>query len=201
MGQNKKPPDRAAKSEPRSLLPITVIAVAVAIVLALIALNGKIGPNAGAETNAAAETSAGAGANAAAETSGAETSAAVQNTDIVIPVDQVSEQAAFYPAEIDGTSLEVIAVRAPDGTIRTAFNTCQICYDSGRGYYKQDGDALVCQNCGNRFKMSQVEIQSGGCNPWPIFAESKTVSEENITIPYSYLQEAKQIFANWKRSY
>ncbi|MDR2357693.1 MAG: DUF2318 domain-containing protein [Oscillospiraceae bacterium] len=124
--------------------------------------------------------------------------AAVKNTDIVIPVADISEKAGFYPAEIDGTSLEVIAVKAPDGTIRTAFNTCQVCYGSGRGYYKQDGDALVCQNCGNRFKMSQVEIESGGCNPWPIFDENKTVTDESITISYDLLRQATQIFANWK---
>lgn len=38
-------------------------------------------------------------------------------------------------------------------TIRTAFNTCQVCYSSGRGYYVQEGNVLVCQNCGNRFGM------------------------------------------------
>jgi uncharacterized membrane protein len=92
-------------------------------------------------------------------------------------------------------------VEAPDGTIRTAFNTCQVCYDSGRGYYKQDGNVLVCQNCGNRFKMNQVEVQSGGCNPVPIFSENKTVTDETITISGEFLTEAKVIFANWKTEY
>ena len=121
--------------------------------------------------------------------------------DIIIPVGEVSETAKFYAAEIDGTKLEVMAVKAPDGTTRTAFNTCQICYDSGRGYYKQDGDVLVCQNCGNRFEMSQVEVASGGCNPVPIFDENKTVDSENITISADYLKEATVIFANWKTAY
>lgn len=121
--------------------------------------------------------------------------------DLVIPISDISETATFYPVEIDGTTLEVIAVKAPDSSIRTAFNTCQVCYDSGRGYYKQDGNVLVCQNCGNRFKMDQVETQSGGCNPVPIFPENKTVTDESITIPYDYLKEAKEIFANWKTEY
>ncbi|MDR1328487.1 MAG: DUF2318 domain-containing protein, partial [Oscillospiraceae bacterium] len=86
----------------------------------------------------------------------------VAGADIVIPIAGISETASFYPAEIDGTRLEVIAVKAPDGTVRTAFNTCQVCYDSGRGYYKQDGDVLVCQNCGNQFPMDRVEVESGG---------------------------------------
>jgi uncharacterized membrane protein len=78
----------------------------------------------------------------------------IADSDIVIAKSGVMETAKFIPASVDGTQMEVIVVKAPDGTIRTALNTCQVCYDSGRGYYKQDGDVLVCQNCGNRFKMS-----------------------------------------------
>ena len=73
-----------------------------------------------------------------------------------IPTDELSENAEFYPVDVDGTEMEVIAVKDSTGTIRTAFNTCQICYDSGKGYYKQEGDKLVCQNCGNSFTMDQV---------------------------------------------
>jgi len=118
--------------------------------------------------------------------------------DLKISINSISEKAGFYPATVDGIKLEVIAVKAPDGTIRTAFNTCQVCYSSGRGYYKQDGDFLVCQNCGNRFAMSDVEISKGGCNPVPIFDESKSVDASNITISGDYLKQATQIFQNWK---
>lgn len=121
--------------------------------------------------------------------------------DLVIPVSEISEKAKFYPVSVDGTQMEVIAVKAPDGTIRTAFNTCQICYGSGRGFYKQEGDQLVCQNCGNRFSMDLVEVESGGCNPWPIFDEDKTVTDESITIPSDFFKESRQIFANWKTAY
>jgi hypothetical protein len=121
--------------------------------------------------------------------------------DIVIPIESITTNATFYPATVNGIDLEVIAVEAPDGTIRTAFNTCQVCYDSGKGYYKQDGDVLVCQNCGNRFPMSHVEVESGGCNPWPIFDEYKTVTDTDITIPAAFLAEATVIFENWKRNY
>lgn len=120
---------------------------------------------------------------------------------LVIPVEDISETASFYPIEVDGVSLEVVAVKASDGTLRTAFNTCQICYGSGRGYYKQSGDVLVCQNCGNQFAMDHVEVESGGCNPWPIFDQDKTVDAENISISYDFLKESTGIFANWKVNY
>ncbi len=118
--------------------------------------------------------------------------------DLVIPISGVSETATFYPVKVDGTKMEVLAVQAPDGSVRTAFNTCQVCYDSGRGYYKQQGTALVCQNCGNHFTMDQVEVVSGGCNPVPILPANKTVTNDSITISNSFLKEAKVIFENWK---
>jgi uncharacterized membrane protein len=123
----------------------------------------------------------------------------IADRDLVIQIADVSENAVFYPVDIEGTRLEVLVVRAPDGTIRTAFNTCQVCYGSGRGFYKQQGTVLVCQNCGNRYRMSQVEVQSGGCNPVPIFAKNKTVTNSAITISKEFLKEAKTIFARWRR--
>jgi uncharacterized membrane protein len=123
----------------------------------------------------------------------------VKDGDLIIPLSDVSSTAQFYPVEIEGVKMEVFAVQAPDGTIRTAFNTCQVCYASGRGYYKQNGSVLVCQNCGNRFRLSQVEVKSGGCNPVPIFAQYKTVDDKKIVISKEFLKEAKGIFAKWKR--
>lgn len=94
--------------------------------------------------------------------------------------------------------MEVVALKASDGTIKTAFNTCQVCFDSGRGYYKQEGDVLVCQNCGNRFQADQVEQVKGGCNPVPIMKENKTDDGTNITISQDFLKQNKDLFANWK---
>ena len=115
-----------------------------------------------------------------------------------IPVKEISEKASFYSVEVDGTQMEVIAVKDSDGNIRTAFNTCQICYDSGNGYYKQEGNELVCQNCGNSFTMEQVGESAGGCNPWPILEEDKTETDSEVKISYDFLKESSNIFENWK---
>lgn len=124
--------------------------------------------------------------------------AAAKDSDLIIPISNITETATFYPAEVDGIKLEVLAVKAPDGTMRTAFNTCQVCYSSGRGYYVQEGDVLICQNCGNRFGMGDVEVTKGGCNPVPITDENKTADTDNITISKDYLTQATVIFSNWK---
>jgi hypothetical protein len=118
---------------------------------------------------------------------------------IVIKKKDIGSVGKFYPYTYKGIYMEIIAVRASDGTIRTALNTCQVCYDSGRGYYKQVGDVFVCQNCGNRFKVDQVEKIKGGCNPVPILPEYKTDLGDSIGITKELLAEAAPFFARWKR--
>ena len=110
----------------------------------------------------------------------------------------ISATAKFYSYEADGIKMEVLALKAKDGTIRTAFNTCQVCYASGKGYYVQEGDQLVCQNCGNRFASNMVGKTKGGCNPVPISDTSKIDDDSKITIDKNYLNKNKAYFSNWK---
>lgn len=121
-----------------------------------------------------------------------------ENGDIVINVADITDKVSFYSYNDEGTDLEVMAVKASDGTIRTAFNTCQVCYSSGRGYYVQKGNNIVCQNCGNQFTMDKIQVSKGGCNPVPIFKENKVVTDTTITIPKKFIDESKKIFKNWK---
>ncbi len=121
--------------------------------------------------------------------------------NLTISADNLSEKASFYPITVDDMEMEVLAVKDSNSEIRTAFNTCQICYSSGKGYYEQVGDTLVCQNCGNTFTMDQVGTVSGGCNPWPILEEDRTITDDQIEISYDFLKDAKSIFSNWKKSF
>ena len=123
----------------------------------------------------------------------------ITDQDLVIQIADITENALFYPAVIDGMKIEALAVKALDGTIRTAFNACRICYSSGKGYFVQEGTVLVCQNCGRRYRMNQIERQAGGCNPEPIFSANKTVTNSTITISREYLEKAKAMFESWKR--
>lgn len=119
--------------------------------------------------------------------------------DLKILKSEVTSKAKYYPYKAGTTYMEVIAVRAKDGTIRTALNTCQVCYDSGRGYYVQEGNELVCQNCGNRFPIEKVEVVRGGCNPVPIMKPDKKDDGTNIVISGEFLTKNKFFFARWKR--
>ncbi len=119
--------------------------------------------------------------------------------DLIIAKSEITETAKFYPLKVGSTNMEVLAVKANDGSIRTAFNTCQICNGAPRAYYKQEGNVLICQNCGNRFSMDMVEKERDGCNPIPIMKENKTDDGTNIVILKDYIAQNKGLFtANWK---
>lgn len=124
----------------------------------------------------------------------------VENGAVKIPLSDLSSKAKFYDVEMNGTKLELLAVKASDGSIHTAFNTCQVCYSSGRGYYVQEGDELVCQNCGNRFPISEVGVTRNGCNPVPILENERSIGKDSITISASFFEKYVTIFKNWKAS-
>lgn len=118
--------------------------------------------------------------------------------DLVITKAEITDQATFFPVTAKGIKMEVMAVKASDGTVRTALNTCQVCYGSGYGYYVQQGDQLQCQNCGNIFMVDQVELQRGGCNPVPVSEDQKQDDGDTVTISAAFLDEASVLFTNWK---
>jgi uncharacterized membrane protein len=133
-----------------------------------------------------------------AETQKSTSAVAASGGDLVIDSGNLSATPTFISYKAGNVKMEVIAVKASDGSIRTAFNTCQVCYTSGRGYYKLEGNTLVCQNCGNRFTADQVEKEKGGCNPVPITSEYKTENNGQIVIPQATLIDASAIFKDWK---
>ncbi len=118
---------------------------------------------------------------------------------IEIIAENVSTQASYYDIEIDGTTVEIFAVLASDGSVRLAMNTCQVCNGSPYAYFEQDGDDFVCQNCGNHFSSDEIGLTSGGCNPVPITEDD--YSEENgiITVSSSFLEKNAYRFSNWKQ--
>lgn len=121
------------------------------------------------------------------------------NGDVVIQIADITENATFYDIESNGTSMGLFAVKAADGTIRTAFNTCQVCNGSPYAFFTQDGDTFQCQNCGNIYGVDMIEQERGGCNPVPITADEKTVTDTEILVPAKLVEENSVRFNNWKQ--
>jgi len=66
-----------------------------------------------------------------------------------------------------GKTVRYFIVRSSDGVIRAAFDACDVCWPANKGYY-QEGDFMICKNCGKRFPTAQVNVVQGGCNPAPL---------------------------------
>ncbi len=79
-------------------------------------------------------------------------------------------KAHFFSANLpNGKSINFFALQSSDGVIRAAIDACDVCYSARKGYY-QDGDVMVCNNCGQRFPSAKINEVKGGCNPAPINA-------------------------------
>ncbi|HQK54681.1 MAG: DUF2318 domain-containing protein [Clostridia bacterium] len=192
MGNKKKQNKKAKENKNKSLIFLILI-----IVLASFAVYSAVNNNQKQQIS-----SADADKPAVTESDNVETAENADipsNVDLKILKSEITDEAKFYPYKAGDTYMEVFAVKASDGSIRTALNTCQVCFDSGRGYYKQQGNKVVCQNCGNVFGVDDIEVIKGGCNPVPVMQENKTEDGEYITIKKEFLEANNELFAEWKR--
>lgn len=119
---------------------------------------------------------------------------------VLIPAKKVTSKAAFFDYDVNGTTVEILVVRALDNTIRIAFNTCQVCHGSPKAYFTQEAGQLVCQNCGNRFTAMDIMPGSNGCSPMSLTYDDYTVEDDVITIPTELLKNHVRDFKNWKKS-
>jgi uncharacterized membrane protein len=94
-----------------------------------------------------------------------------------------------------GITVKYFILKSSDGVVRAAFDACDVCWPAGKGYY-QDGDVMVCRNCGRRFQSVKVNEVKGGCNPAPLKRE---VVGDQLVVQLGDLVEGKQYFDFSKR--
>lgn len=93
------------------------------------------------------------------------------NGELKIPVRDIDDGNAYYFShKIDGNDVKFFIVKSLDGVIRAAFDACDVCYPAQKGY-TQDGDFMICNNCGRRFHSTRINVEKGGCNPAPLARE------------------------------
>ncbi len=117
-----------------------------------------------------------------------------ENGEISVDTDSLSEHPIFVNFDSNGTIIQLIAVKASDGSPRLSLNTCQACNPSPKAYFKEENGRLVCQNCGNIFTMDSVGSTSGGCNPMNIAYE---ISDDKITVKTADLDAYANSFSLW----
>jgi FTR1 family protein len=84
-----------------------------------------------------------------------------ENGIVLIPIAEVNDNKLhFFSVTINGVPVRFIVIKKPDGW-GTALDACRIC---GRAGYRQDGQNVICRNCGSAIYVPTIG-QAGGCNP------------------------------------
>lgn len=90
-----------------------------------------------------------------------------QNGFVSVSLSDITGDAKWYEYNSGSGKVRFFAVKASDGTVKTAFDACDVCYTEGKGY-RQEGDHMICNNCGNRYPIAGLGTENktpGGC--WP----------------------------------
>jgi len=111
--------------------------------------------------------------------------------DVTIALADVADgKAHFYTYDAGGTQVKYFVLKSSDGKVRAAFDACDVCYAQKKGY-QQEGDEMVCNNCGRRFPSAKINEVEGGCNPSPI---ERTLKGANLVLASADLQAGVQYF-------
>ena len=116
----------------------------------------------------------------------------VSNGVVTISADKLTDgKAHFYKFEDSGKEITFFAAKAADGSIKTAFDACDSCYKSKKGY-EQQGDKMNCKNCNQKFAINRLGPNAtGGCNPGYL---PHQLNGNAITISVSDLKSGARYF-------
>jgi len=111
--------------------------------------------------------------------------------DVKIALADVNDgKAHFYSYDAGGTQVKYFVMKSSDGKIRAAFDACDVCFAQKKGYH-QEGDEMVCNNCGRRFPSTKINVLEGGCNPSPL---DRTTQGKYLVLSTADLQAGVQYF-------
>ncbi|MHA1978728.1 MAG: Fe-S-containing protein [Candidatus Hodarchaeales archaeon] len=120
--------------------------------------------------------------------------AAKQDGDnLVIEVTNVKPEAKFYYFEVSDVQIQFFAVLGFDNQPHIAFDACDVCYESKKGYSHED-PYMRCRNCDNTFLVDSIGTENiaGGC--WPSYLPVSIEAGE-ILIDISDVTQKMYMFA------
>ena len=125
------------------------------------------------------------------QTATAAAPSAADSTSVAFPLSLFEDGKARHFEHTDGKfTIRYFILKSSDGIIRAAFDACDVCWPAGKGYY-QEGDNMVCRNCGRRFASVLVNEVKGGCNPAPL---NRAVENGQLVIQLKDILDGKQYF-------
>jgi hypothetical protein len=108
-----------------------------------------------------------------------------------IPVDGLENGKARFFSYTSGSRIVTFFVmKAADGGIRTAYDACMACNHAKLGY-RQEGGALICNNCGMGFKPEDIGARTGGCSPIPV---DKSIDGKMVVLKAQDLEQGARYF-------
>jgi uncharacterized membrane protein len=90
----------------------------------------------------------------------------------------------------NNTQVRFFAVKSADGKYRAAMDACDTCFHAKKGY-RQEGEVMVCNNCGMKFQNNMINEVKGGCNPVGVAC---TVEGNQLVIKTSELESRSSYF-------
>jgi uncharacterized membrane protein len=112
-------------------------------------------------------------------------------TVVKLPVSRFEDGTArHFEYQHGNDTIRFFVLKSADGVVRAAFDACDVCWPAGKGYY-QEGDNMVCRNCGRRFASNRINEIKGGCNPAPL---RRSIVGEDLVIQVSDIIEGKAYF-------
>jgi hypothetical protein len=119
-----------------------------------------------------------------------DTPSKVENGKIIIPLSLVKEKKFIaFNYESPANVVPLLAYVTTEGKIVTAVSMCEPC-NSKRFHIK--GEELICNSCGSKWKVNNLEAISGSCGKYPPDAIPNTLVGSDIQID-------EQIVAQWQR--
>ena len=119
------------------------------------------------------------------------------NGNIVIDEATITTDITYIDYEYEGVTIGLLAVRDSKDKVKVVVNTCTSCGGSPYAYFVKVGDSIQCQNCGNMFKIDELDnLDVNGCNPIAIV--NKKEKDGKISIVSDELKALKNKFTNWQ---
>ncbi len=107
-----------------------------------------------------------------------------KNGEVSIPLSALRDtNMHFYTADVNNTAIRFFIIHENGGDYIVALDACQICGWAG---YRQQGQNVVCRNCGATIYIPSIG-QKGGCNPIPV---KSAVEGANVVIDLPALKTA-----------
>lgn len=113
------------------------------------------------------------------------------NDEVLIAVKALDDgKAHYFVYKGKNTDIKFFVIKSVDGVLRAAFDACDVCFHEKKGY-DQDGDLMICNNCGMKFHSTRINEVKGGCNPAPLDRE---VVGENLVIKLKDILPGSRFF-------